>query len=330
MAWTIGARLRRASAGLFLLLVLCAAFPGKAHEIRPALLELTQLTETEWRLRFRQPQMMGRVLPLVPQSNCTQEERGVTLAMDAVETEYRLHCPKGLTHLAMPGLERTLADAMVTLLPLAGDPQQFGLSPRNPERDLRQGAAVPAYLALGVEHLVFGIDHVCFVLLLVYLYPKLRQLLLIVTSFTLAHSLTLGLASLGFLTLPGGPVEALIALSIMLLASEALGRKAHGTRPALAPWKLCFAFGLLHGLGFAGALESLGLPPEGTFWALLLFNLGLELGQLGVVLSALLLGGVLRHLTPEPSARLASLPPYVLGSVAAFWFVERSASIFGG
>ncbi|MFZ8914491.1 MAG: HupE/UreJ family protein, partial [Pseudomonadales bacterium] len=206
------------------------------------------MTETEWRLRFRQPQMMGRVLPLVPQSNCGQEERGVTLAVDAVETEYRLHCPEGLTRLAMPGLERTLADAMVTLLPLTGDPQQFSLSPRSPERDLRQGAAVPAYLALGVEHLVFGIDHVCFVLLLVYLYPTLRQLLLIVTSFTLAHSLTLGLASLGVLTLPGGPVEALIALSIVLLATEALGRRGAWTAPALAPWKLCFAFGLLHGL----------------------------------------------------------------------------------
>jgi hypothetical protein len=250
--------------------------------------------------------------------------------VDAVETEYRLHCPEGLTRLAMPGLERTLADAMVTLLPLTGDPQQFSLSPRSPERDLRQGAAVPAYLALGIEHLVFGIDHVCFVLLLVYLYPTLRQLLLIVTSFTLAHSLTLGLASLGVLTLPGGPVEALIALSIVLLATEALGRRGAWTAPALAPWKLCFAFGLLHGLGFAGALEGLGLPPEGTFWALLLFNLGLELGQLGVVVSALLLGGMLRRLTPELSARLASLPPYVLGSVAAFWFVERTASVFTG
>ena len=330
MALTIGARLRRAWPGLFLLLLLCAALPGKAHEIRPALLELTQLTETEWRLRFRQPQMMGRVLPLVPQSNCAQEERGVTLAVDAVETEFRLRCPEGLTRLAMPGLERTLADAMVTLLPLTGEPQQFSLSPRNPERDLRQGAAVPAYLALGVEHLVFGIDHVCFVLLLVYLYPTLRQLLLIVTSFTLAHSLTLGLASLGVLTLPGGPVEALIALSIVLLAAEALGRAGERTAPALAPWKLCFAFGLLHGLGFAGALESLGLPPEGTFWALLLFNVGLELGQLGVVVSALLLGGILRHFTPKPSARLATLPPYVLGSLAAFWFVERTASVFTG
>ena len=95
MALTIGARLRRPWRGLAVFLLLCAAFPGKAHEIRPALLELTQLTKTEWRLRFRQPQMMGRVLPLVPQSNCAQEERGVTLAVDAVETEYRLRCPEG-------------------------------------------------------------------------------------------------------------------------------------------------------------------------------------------------------------------------------------------
>ena len=330
MALTIGASLRRVWRGLAILLLLSASFSSKAHEIRPALLELTQLTETQWRLRFRQPQMMGRVLPLVPQSNCTQEERGVTLALDAVETEYALSCPEGLRYLAMPGLEGTLADAMVTLLPLTGELQQFSLSPRNPERDLRRGAAVPAYLKLGVEHLIFGIDHVCFVLLLVFLYPTLRQLLLIVTSFTAAHSLTLTLASLGVLTLPGGPVEALIALSIVLLAVEALGRKGRQAGPALEPWKLCFAFGLLHGLGFAGALGSLGLPPQGTFWALLLFNLGLELGQLAVVLSALLLGRVLRDLVPEPSARLTPLPPYVLGSVAAFWFIERTASILTG
>ena len=330
MALTIGASLRLGWRGLAILLLLSASFSSKAHEIRPALLELTQLTETQWRLRFRQPQMMGRVLPLVPQSNCTQEERGVTLALDAVETEYALGCPEGLRYLAMPGLEGTLADAMVTLLPLTGALQQFSLSPRNPERDLRQGAAVPAYLKLGVEHLIFGIDHVCFVLLLVFLYPTLRQLLLIVTSFTAAHSLTLTLASLGVLTLPGGPVEALIALSIVLLAVEALGRKGRQAGPALEPWKLCFAFGLLHGLGFAGALGSLGLPPQGTFWALLLFNLGLELGQLAVVLSALLLGRVLRDLVPEPSARLTLLPPYALGSVAAFWFIERTASVLTG
>ena len=132
MALTIGASLRRVWRGLAILLLLSASFSSKAHEIRPALLELTQLTETQWRLRFRQPQMMGRVLPLVPQSNCMQEERGVTLALDAVETEYALSCPEGLRYLAMPGLEGTLADAMVTLLPLTGALQQFSLSPKIP------------------------------------------------------------------------------------------------------------------------------------------------------------------------------------------------------
>ena len=256
MALTIGASLRRVWRGLAILLLLSASFSSKAHEIRPALLELTQLTETQWRLRFRQPQMMGRVLPLVPQSNCTQEERGVTLALDAVETEYALSCPEGLRYLAMPGLEGTLADAMVTLLPLTGELQQFSLSPRNPERDLRQGAAVPAYLKLGVEHLIFGIDHVCFVLLLVFLYPTLRQLLLIVTSFTAAHSLTLALASLGVLTLPGGPVEALIALSIVLLAVEALGRKGRRRDRRSNPGNCALPLGYFTGSGLPGRLGA--------------------------------------------------------------------------
>jgi len=313
--------------GALLLAGLLGSAGASGHEIRPAHLELTQLTGTEWRLRFRQPQMMGRALALEPESNCAQERLGTTLAVDAVETEYRLSCDGPLTWLAMPGLEKTLADAMVTLIPLGDAPQQFGLSPRAPRKDLREGAAVPAYLKLGVEHLLFGIDHVCFVLLLVYLYPRLRQLLGIVTSFTLAHSLTLALASLDLLTLPSGPVEALIALSIVLLAREALRPPGPTSGPALAPWKLCFAFGLLHGLGFAGALASLGLPAEGTFWALALFNIGLELGQLGVVALALLAAKAFAHVGQPLGNGLHRVPPYALGSVAAYWFIDRSVAI---
>ena len=314
--------------GTLLLTLLTGSPSSQGHEIRPALLELTQLTATEWRLRFRQPQMMGRALALTPETNCVQEAVGTTLAVDAVETEYRLSCDGPLTWLAMPGLEKTLADAMVTLLPLGDAPQQFGLSPRAPRRDLREGAAVPAYLQLGVEHLIFGIDHVCFVLLLVYLYPRLRQLLAIITSFTLAHSLTLALASLELLTLPSGPVEALIALSIVLLAREAVRPTTAETGAALAPWKLCFAFGLLHGLGFAGALASLGLPAEGTFWALALFNVGLELGQLAVVVLALFAAQALARFGQPLGSGLHRVPPYALGSVAAYWFIDRSVAIF--
>ncbi len=242
--------------GALLLAGFLASAGASGHEIRPAHLELTQLTGTEWRLRFRQPQMMGRALALEPESNCAQERLGTTLAVDAVETEYRLSCAGPLTWLAMPGLEKTLADAMVTLIPLGDAPQQFGLSPRAPRKDLREGAAVPAYLKLGVEHLLFGIDHVCFVLLLVYLYPRLRQLLGIVTSFTLAHSLTLALASLDLLTLPSGPVEALIALSIVLLAREALRPPGPTSGPALRGLWLALACLLRAPFGPSPSLTS--------------------------------------------------------------------------
>jgi hypothetical protein len=189
---------------------------------------------------------------------------------------------------------------------------------------LRQTAL--RYLGLGIEHILLGIDHLLFVLGLLLIVRGAWMLIKTITAFTLAHSITLALATLGFVEVPSPPVDAAIALSIMFLAAEIL--RARQGRPGLAaraPWVVAFAFGLLHGLGFAGALSQLGLPPREIPLALLFFNVGVEVGQLTFVAAFLVLAWALRQLRvrwPHPAA----LPPaYAIGTLAAFWFIERTS-----
>jgi hypothetical protein len=195
--------------------------------------------------------------------------------------------------------------------------------------------AVPVYIVLGVEHLIFGIDHVLFVLVLLYVVHGWKNLFKVITSFTVAHSVTLGLSSLELLTLAQAPVEALIGLSIVFLAAEALrGNKGYMTR---APWVVSALFGLLHGLGFAGALAEIGLPQDSVIVALLFFNIGIEVGQLLVVIVALGLVAVFGRLAgTKPSGvadsqvltNIVRMPLYGAGTIAGYWFVERTLAIF--
>ena len=185
------------------------------------------------------------------------------------------------------------------------------------------GEIARAYSLLGVEHILTGFDHLMFVLALLFLVGFNRRLLLTITAFTAAHSLTLALSALGWLTLRSPPVEATIALSIMLVAAEAMHKQPTLSRrwPAL----VAFLFGLVHGLGFAGALKEIGLPQNHLSVALLTFNVGVELGQLAVVGLAF---AVHRSLARWPSFVLAREPAlYFIGSVAAYWSIERIASI---
>ena len=181
------------------------------------------------------------------------------------------------------------------------------------------------YLTLGIEHLLTGPDHLAFVLGLVLLVGSGRRLLGTITAFTLGHSVTLSLAALGFVRLPPAPIEAAIALSILVLAVE-LARQ----RPTVLgrrPWLMAASFGLLHGLGFAGALAQVGLPVEEIPLALLSFNVGIELGQIAFVLAILGLGLGLSPLLRRLPAWSAAAPTYVIGTLAAFWMFERLASL---
>jgi hydrogenase/urease accessory protein HupE len=187
------------------------------------------------------------------------------------------------------------------------------------------------YLRLGMAHIWGGIDHLLFVLALLLLVRGWRRVVATVTAFTVAHSITLAAATLGFVHVPQKPVEAAIALSILFVAAEIIRRKQG--RPGLtekAPWVVAFTFGLLHGFGFASALSEVGLPQNSIPVALLFFNLGVELGQLLFI--AFLYGvvagvrQVARRVALSQPAWVWRVPPYAIGGVAAFWLIQRIAT----
>lgn len=205
----------------------------------------------------------------------------------------------------------------------AGQPRVRLFGSADDERGM--GEIAWAYVALGVDHILNGVDHLLFVITLLFLVGFKRQLIWTITAFTAAHSLTLGLSAMGWLALRSPPVEAAIALSIVLVAAEALHRRQTLARrwPAL----VAFGFGLIHGLGFAGALKEIGLPEAHLPLALLSFNLGVEFGQLLTVLAAWVLYRVLNKLPRLDQARTVAL--YAMGGMAAYWSWLRIAAIFG-
>lgn len=233
--------------------------------------------------------------------------------------------------LRVDGVGKEYSAAVVKIYWLDGQTQVFTITSRQAEvhlygsaEDRRgMGEIAWAYVTLGVEHILGGFDHLLFVLSLLFLVGFNKRLVLTISAFTLAHSLTLALSSLGLLTLRSPPVEATIALSIMLVAGEALNKEQTLSRrwPAL----VAFLFGLVHGLGFAGALADIGLPQNNLFVALLTFNVGVELGQLLVVA---LCYGLYRALASKPQFVMARTPAlYFIGGVAAFWSIDRIVGI---
>jgi len=298
-----------------------------AHEVRPALLELTEMEDKRWAAVFKQPQVQGRYLNLKVRTNCVAGEVDTILGGSALQESFELLCTEALTHVEIEGLDRSLIDTMVTVETLDGQKRNHLISSIRPSLQLKgEGTAVPVFLLLGVEHLLFGIDHVLFILVLLYVVSGWVNLLKVITSFTLAHSITLGLAALEVITVEQAPVEALIAFSIVLVAWESL-RKTPGMI-SHQPWLVAFMFGLLHGLGFAGALVDIGLPDENTIPALFLFNVGIEAGQLVIVAAALGLVALVQKMKLEFSVQARSVPLYVAGSVASFWFFDRAAQVF--
>lgn len=323
-----------------------AAVGAAAHPLAPALLELTEGASGKTAVLWRRPLLLppgARLEPVLP-AFC----RGVVPPVErldptAFERRLTLDCGKrglrGAT-LAVSGLDRTgsevvlrvtLANGESVRTVLRADAASYAL-PAAPQGWAEVGGA---YLRLGIEHLVSGWDHLAFVLALVLLVGGGRRLVATITAFTLGHSLTLSLAALGFVRLPPAPIEAAIALSILIVAVELARERpsAVGQRPSLLgrrPWLLAAGFGLLHGLGFAGALAQVGLPAGEIPLALFGFNLGIELGQLAVVALCLAVGVILRASRLEKAWSLwprwsSVVPAYGLGTLAAFWLFERLA-----
>jgi len=245
---------------------------------------------------------------------------------------WTIRVPHGIEgwNVTVHGLSATMVDVLVRIAFKDGRVVSRMLRPDAPSFVFTKetvGPAASGYFVLGVEHILFGIDHLLFVLALVLIVRSVGLLIKTITAFTIAHSITLALATLGVVHIPSAPVEAVIALSIVFVASEIL-RSRRGERGLTdhAPWLVAGTFGLLHGFGFAGGLSQVGLPANDIPLALLFFNLGVEAGQLAFVIAALGVIALLRraHL-PEWAPYL---PPYAIGSVAMFWVIERTAAIW--
>ncbi|WEX89514.1 HupE/UreJ family protein [Sinorhizobium garamanticum] len=304
-----------------------------AHEVRPAYLELREERPGEFSVLWKVPMQGEMRLGLKPAfSGETHESVRVSRTVSGAAIEHwTLAAPalRGQT-LSIDGLEATMTDVLARVEYLDGTSWTQRLTPREP------AAAIPladtaldvawVYLKLGVEHILFGIDHLLFVLALMILTRELGMLVKTITAFTVAHSITLALATLGFVHAPQAPVEAVIALSIVFVAAEIVHRDGGRVGVAArAPWIVAFGFGLLHGFGFAGALSEIGLPQGHIPLALFFFNLGVEAGQLVFVAAVLLLLAAARRLRLVLPAWAPRVPAYAIGSVAMFWTIQRIA-----
>ena len=276
-----------------LLFVLLSVFArgALAHEVRPAYLELRQTGpetyDALWKVPGRGENLrLGLYVELPASCTNVTEPRG-SMVNNAFTERWTAKCAGGLTggtiHIA--GLSATMTDVLVRLERLDGTTQVTRLTPSAPsfvvEAAPRALEVARTYLVLGVEHILFGIDHLLFVLALLILVKGTRRLIATVTAFTVAHSLTLAGATLGFVHVPGPPVEAAIALSIVFVAAEIVhSRQGETGLTERSPWIVAFTFGLLHGFGFASALNEVGLPQSAIPVALFFFNVGVEIGQL--------------------------------------------------
>ena len=301
-----------------------------AHEMRPALLTVKQLTieqtdEVTYEAVFKQPQVRGRFLNLSLITNCDSTLTNMKTNSSALQETFSLRCTETLASIEIDGLEKTLIDTLISMEDLSGSTKNYLVNGREPEVDISGGTSTPVYLILGMEHLFFGIDHVLFVLLLLYLVRGCRNLVKAVTSFTVAHSITLGLSAFNILAVSQAPIEAMIALSIVLLAAEVL--RGEDSLIHRKPWLITFLFGLLHGLGFAGTLAEIGLPQDSVAMALFLFNAGIEIGQLAIIAVALALTFIAARIGLKFVQRVIALPIYLIGGIAVYWFIERSLQV---
>lgn len=318
------------------LLLLTYAVTLHAHEVRPGYLELTE-TELDsfdvlWKVPARGDLRLG-IYPLLP-DNCAATSRIVTRSVGgSFSDRWSVGCPGGLTGgtIYIDGLAATLTDTLVRISLLDESSRVARLTSAEPAFVIPEAPTwtqiAVTYLGLGVEHILLGIDHLLFVLALLLLVQGWRQIVMTITAFTAAHSLTLAAATLGFVHVPQRPVEAVIALSIVLVAAEIVHRQ-RGRRSLTQqwPWVIAFAFGLLHGFGFAGALTEIGLPQQAIPLALLFFNVGVELGQLLFIATIFALWAILKPALVRLPKVLLHAPAYAIGTVAAFWTIERIAS----
>ena len=332
--------IRRAAASCLMVALLALPWAAAAHDLGIARALLEEMPGGRYALEIETPPALAQLFqpPELP-ARCAQGEAPGPIGPDQTTLRYEFACAEQpLTASDVLRLPWQRQGVMLAARWADGSTaRQFFARTSDvievPLHALQAGSgsitdAASRYLGLGIEHILLGVDHLLFVLGLLLIVNGPWMLVKTITAFTLAHSITLALATLGLVDVPPRPVDAAIALSIMFLGAEIL--RVRQGRPGLTartPWVVAFAFGLLHGLGFAGALTELGLAPGEIPLALLFFNVGVEIGQLMFVVTSLALAWALRQLQVVWPRWAEPLPAYAIGTVAAFWFIERTSAI---
>ena len=324
-----------------LLLALLALPAARAHEIRPAYLDLKETAPGRYDVLWRTPVLAGMRLPLVLQLpdglRDLREPQFIDLTDSRVERRW---IDAGANRLEgkridFLGLNLTITDVSVRIERLDGAHSTELVHPSRPYIDIPapRGALATAmvFLTQGIEHILFGIDHLLFVLGLLLIIKSPWMLVKTISAFTVAHSITLAVATFGYASLPAPPLNATIALSILFLGPEIVRSWRGETSFTIRhPWVVALAFGLLHGFGFASGLTALGLPRGEIPLALLAFNVGVEIGQLSFVALVLALEQSFRVLELHWPRWVRALPGYTVGTLGAFWSIQRIALLLGG
>jgi hydrogenase/urease accessory protein HupE len=317
------------------------ALPAMADEFRPAYLQLRQVDATVYDVLWKVPALDEtatlRVVPIFPEGARALTPVHSSYAAGTAVQRWRIEVDGELADKAIEfsNLSTARIDVLVRLERADGSVQLGRVLPPDPRFVVTASPGafevVQTYTVLGIEHILTGFDHLLFVLALVILVKGVRRLVATVTAFTVAHSLTLVAATLGWVHVPGPPIEAAIALSIVFVAGEII--RARQCEPGLTqryPWLVAFTFGLLHGLGFASALAEVGLPQLSIPAALLFFNVGVEIGQLmfiAAVFAVIAMGRWIGQRAIVPQLRwLWRIPPYAIGGMASYWVIERVAA----
>ena len=319
------------------LAVLLVSSASIADEFRPALLEITESEPGWYAVLWKVPLQGGRALDMAPRFPETMKQIGpvsarVVQGSSIEQSTWRSESGSligGASEIA--GLSALPIDVIVQIDMADGSEHSAILRPATPTFVVPERATkwmvAGSYWKIGTIHILEGYDHLLFVLALLLIIPNLWMLFKTITAFTVAHSVSLALATLGIVNMPGAPTEAVISLSILFLAVEIVhSRDGHVTFTESYPWVVALAFGLVHGLGFAGALAEVGLPQQEIPLALLMFNVGVETGQVLFVCGVLLLMMIVKRVPATWPAGSWRTVPYAIGCTAAFWTIERIGS----
>ncbi len=322
---------------VFALLLAAQAFAVAADIFRPAYLELREAGDGRYEVLWKVP-AQGENMRLAasvrfPEGSVVLGEPSSVFSGGANIQRWQIRHENGLVgqSIYIDGIAGGTTDVIVRLERQDGTSQTARLVPERPSFIVEKSAGTAevawSYLRLGIEHILGGVDHLLFVLSLLLIVRGSMRILFMITAFTVAHSLTLVAATLGLVHVPGPPVEAIIALSIVFVSAEVVhGLKGRPGLTARAPWLVAFIFGLLHGFGFAGALAEVGLPENAIPVALLMFNVGVEIGQLAFVAVVLVAVRALARVPLNWPRWTQFAPAYVIGTVAMMWTIERVAA----